>query len=253
MQNEIPNRAPPLPKEVLHAMIGYALFKKWNHMALTLLLAYHGLLRSGELLSLQVKHVSIHQPKGPAVISLGLTKSGKRQGAAESVTVYSEDLCRRLHQWVNCFPPSASLAGPAHKWRKTFSDILKSLGFEQWDFRPYSLRRGGATDMFKHEGKFDRLLVVGRWQSSRTARVYLNEGLSVLAELKLPWSRFATTLKSQYLTSLRQPLPNLEPGISKKRQARGTWKKSRAQKRERGGLEYLFCFLMATSSHRAIH
>eukprot|EP00438_Fugacium_kawagutii_P017133 Skav204407 [mRNA] locus=scaffold4169:259801:260283:+ [translate_table: standard] len=102
--NEVPNRAPPLPLEVLRAMTGYALFKKWPHIALTLLLGYHGLLRTGELLSITPEHVSIGKPKGPAVISLGWTKSGKRHGAAESITIHAEDVCRRLYQWLQTAP-----------------------------------------------------------------------------------------------------------------------------------------------------
>eukprot|EP00438_Fugacium_kawagutii_P014128 Skav213974 [mRNA] locus=scaffold2200:265560:270087:+ [translate_table: standard] len=96
---EVPNRAPPFPKEVVEAMAGYALFKKDPLFALSLLLAFHGLLRTGELLQVSRSHVSITQPKGPAVVSLGLTKSGKRTGAAESVSIHDEDVCRRLFQW----------------------------------------------------------------------------------------------------------------------------------------------------------
>lgn len=98
--HEVPNRAPPLPLDVLYAMVGYALFKHQPHMALTLLLGFHGLLRTGEILSITPQHITITKPKGPAVISLGWTKSGKRHGAAESVTIHAEDVCRRLYQWV---------------------------------------------------------------------------------------------------------------------------------------------------------
>ena len=52
----------------------------------------------GKLLSLTAAQVSVAQPKGPAVLSVGLTKAGKRQGAAESVTIHVEDVRRRLFQ-----------------------------------------------------------------------------------------------------------------------------------------------------------
>eukprot|EP00438_Fugacium_kawagutii_P030551 Skav236000 [mRNA] locus=scaffold348:439265:442676:+ [translate_table: standard] len=223
--HEVPNRAPPLPLDVLYAMVGLADFQENPGMALTLLLAYHGLLRTGELLSLKVQHVSISKAKGPAVLSLGLTKSGKRQGAAESVTVYNEDVCRRLFQWVSVFPAHTLLAGPSHAWRKQFAHLIEKLGFSTWDFRPYSLRRGGATQMFKSFGSFDRLLVSGRWQSARTARIYVNEGLAVLAEMTLPWTPFSRNLRAQYLKSLTSPLPKLEPGPLRSAQCRGTRKR----------------------------
>ena len=38
--NEIPNRAAPLPKEEIYAMVGYALFKEWPDFAITLLLGF---------------------------------------------------------------------------------------------------------------------------------------------------------------------------------------------------------------------
>lgn len=225
---EVPNRAPPFPLEVVQCLSGYGLFKEQPLMTLSILLAFFGLLRTGELLSLQAKQVSISKAKGPAVISLGLTKAGKRQGAAESVTIYSEDVCRRLFQWVQTHPPHAFLTGPAHLWRKTFSAYLSACGFAQWDFRPYSLRRGGATDVFKKQPQFDKLLVLGRWQSAKTARVYLNEGMAVLAELKLPWSPLARNMAAQYLKSLCRPLPPLEPSPKVKSQGKrkGTTKKS---------------------------
>ena len=42
-------------------------------------------LRSGELLALKNSHIYMTGPKAPAVISLGMTKGGKRMGASESV------------------------------------------------------------------------------------------------------------------------------------------------------------------------
>ena len=215
--NETPNRAPPLPVEAVFALAGYAVFKNWHHMALTILVAFYGLLRTGEMLHLKCQHISITSPRGPAVVSLGWTKGGKRSGAAESVTIYNEDVCRRLFQWVQANPKNSLLAGPSHIWRKQFAELLSGLQFDKWDFRPYSLRRGGATDMFKTQGTFERLMVLGRWQSQKTARVYVNEGMSVLAELKLPWTKFTLNFKAQYLRSLTLPLPKLEQGPKRPR------------------------------------
>ena len=70
-------------------------------------------------------------------------------------------------------------------YRAHFSRLLKELHLEAFGFRPYSLRRGGATFWFQRHGSFGRLLVQGRWQAAKTARVFLNEGLALLAELLL--------------------------------------------------------------------
>ena len=241
--HEVPNRAPPFSIDHLHVLVGYCLFKGEPLMGLSLLLGFHALLRTGELLGLQARNVSVRSPKGPAVISLGLTKAGKRQGAAESVTVHSQDICRRLHQWVSQATPTASLTGPSHSWRKHFNLLLTAVGFDQADYRPYSLRRGGATHYFQVFPTFDKLLLLGRWQSSSTARIYVNEGLAVLTELRVPLSPFSRTLRSQYTRSLTQTLPKLErqkkpSGTKKPSQHRGRWMKAKkSQKRmcHRGG------------------
>ena len=53
--------------------------KEMPLMALSLRVAFFGLLRRGELLNLKAKDVFLPSPKGPAVLSLGLTKAGARQ------------------------------------------------------------------------------------------------------------------------------------------------------------------------------
>ena len=192
---------------------------------------------------LTASHVSDSRPTGPAVISLGLTKGGKRQGCAESVTLYGEDICRRLFQWCKTASPRDSLTGPSHIWRRQFADALKALQFDQWDFRPYSLRRGGATHQFRQHGVFDRLVVHGRWQAIRTARLYVNEGLAVLAELRLVWNPFSRNLRTQYHTSLTQKLPPLEPAPRSRTQRRGAWKDKKKHRKNRTlrrkGLDFL--------------
>eukprot|EP00435_Cladocopium_sp_Y103_P013778 s336_g3.t1 len=85
--NEVPCRAPPLTEPVLRAMVGWAVFHQEFNFGLSLLVGFHGLLRSGELLALQNWQIHMASPGKPAVLNLGLTKSGKRQGAAESVTL----------------------------------------------------------------------------------------------------------------------------------------------------------------------
>lgn len=77
---------------------------------------------------------------------------------------------------------------------------------------------------------------VGTMAECSYREALFNEGLSVLAELQLPWSRFAKTFKTQYLTSLSKALPKLELGSSKKTQSRGHWKRPK----RRGECE-IFC------------
>ena len=63
--------------------------------------------------------------------------------------------------------------------------MLKELGVESWGFRPYSLRRGGATSLFVKVGSLDRVLLMGRWTAIKTAKICLNSGLAMLADIQI--------------------------------------------------------------------
>jgi hypothetical protein len=169
-QQEIPNRAPPLPEVVLHAMVGQAIMRQDPQFALSLLLSFYGMLRTGELLSLLSRQVEVSSDDGPAVISLGMTKGGQRQGASESITVTVHDVVRRLRVWKAS--PKVKLTESPKAWRGKFAESISALGLTSFQFRPYSLRRGGATFWFSKRGSLDRLLIHGRWQTPKTARIY---------------------------------------------------------------------------------
>ena len=159
-QNEMPNRAPPMPETVAHAMVGRALLQNDPEFGLSILLGFYGMMRTGELLNVSPKQVEVSSKDGPAVLSLGLTKSGKRQGASESITVSVFDVVRRLYQWkATSKKPLVQSSG---QWRAKFTDTLKELGLQKFEFRPYSLRRGGATFWFLKHGSFDRFMAQGR-------------------------------------------------------------------------------------------
>ena len=55
-------------------------------------------------------------------------------------------------------------------------------------YRPYGGRRGGATEFFRRSGSLEANLFRGRRSSIRTARAYIVEGMSLLAQhlLALP-------------------------------------------------------------------
>jgi len=67
-----------------------------------------------------------------------------------------------------------------------FVQCLSALGLSDFNFRPCSFRRGGEIHRFSKHGSLDRVIVLGRWQAQRTARVYINEGLAVMAEMAIP-------------------------------------------------------------------
>ena len=227
--HELPNRAPPLPEKVMLSMVGYNLFHERPLFALSLLLGFYTMLRTGELLGVQRRHVFMHNSRSPAVISLGYTKAGQRQGALESVTCGVTEVLRRLWAWKTGRSDSQSLTPSPHHWRTTFHDTLTALNLADLGFRPYSLRRGGATFWFNKHHSFEKLLVQGRWAAAKTARIYLNEGLAVLAEMKVPWKSLQPFL-NVYYSSLPSPLPQLEQTRRPSRPGRGKQQGSRRNK-----------------------
>ena len=208
--NEIPNRAPPLPESALHAMVGHAFSHNRPLFGLSLLLGFYGMLRTGELLTVQPGHLTQNKANEPVVLSLGFTKGGKRQGAAESITVGVQVVTRLLWAWKETFHPRSLLCPPPHVWRKMFAETVESLGFAKFQFRPYSLRRGGSTFWFGQHASLDRLLVQGRWASQKTARIYVNEGLALLAELQLPWDKTNSHFLTEYSRMCHRPLTKLD-------------------------------------------
>ena len=218
--HEIPNRTPPFPEVILHALAGRAFFLNDETFGLSLLVAFYGMLRTGELLGLDSSKISMNGPTQPAIISLGFTKAGQRQGAAESVTITVLPVLRLLWEWLNKCPPRTSLCPAPHKWRKKFQDYLEALHLEGWEFRPYSLRRGGATFWWGKHGSLDKLLISGRWTAIKTARLYINEGVATLAEMSIP-TRPLVTYVSQYTTAHQRLGRKLERTLTSSQGGRG--------------------------------
>ena len=144
------------------------------------------MLRTGELLSLRSRHVQFNSTGRKVLISLGFTKGGKRAGAAESVIVGYDIPVQFALCWKKLASSTTSLTPSPAKWRTLFSNALDALKLSEFSFRPYSLRRGGATWWFSKHQSLDQLMVQGRWQAQKTARIYVNEGLALLAEMSIP-------------------------------------------------------------------
>ena len=205
--HEVPSRAPPLTESILHAMVGWAVFHEHLSFALSLLVGFHGLIRTGELLGIQAWQIHMTSASQPAVINLGLTKSGKRQGAAESITLTDQTVLRLLWGWKQHASPHTFLTDKPHVWRDLFATCIEQVKLTPWEFRPYSLRRGGATHYFVKSGSLDRVLMMGRWTAIKTAKVYLNSGLAMLSDLQIPIS----LLRPFHTVFTNWIKPSLEP------------------------------------------
>ena len=183
---EVPARAPPLTAEIVLGMAGWCLAHDHLTMGALLLLGFHCLLRTGELLQLCPKDFLLGESTG--LVTLQSSKSGLRNNAKESVTIhdcFTLELVRTMLEvklsqglsQVPCWSQSGTV------FRDLFARILSHLHLSGLNFRPYSLRRGGATLEMQVHGLMERVLVRGRWKNSSVARIYICDGLSMLPSL----------------------------------------------------------------------
>ena len=132
--NEVPERAPPMSESVLMAMVGWSVMHEHYDLALTLLVRFHGLLRTGELLGLQAWQINVTSGISPAVVSLGLAKSEKRQGAAESITISERSVLRWLWLGKQSAGHHDFLTAKPNVWRQMLSERLSNLNLSPWHF-----------------------------------------------------------------------------------------------------------------------
>jgi len=186
-RQELPARAPPIPEMWVLAMSCLALRRGWRDMAVVIPVAFYGLLRTLEAASLLVQHCTAAARGGKWVLELGLTKGAQRRGALESVVVAHPIACALLAAAVKDQKPGTFLLQRSMaEFRRNFQSLLWELGLSHLKLQPYSLRRGGATRLFRESGSFDEVAETGRWGHTTTAKVYINEGLATLSQLNLP-------------------------------------------------------------------
>jgi hypothetical protein len=183
-------------------MAGIALSTGCCGLAACLLAGFDGFLRSTEMMSLTAAQINISQEG--ALIVLPLTKSGQRRGGPETVLIRDPQAVQLL--WMACrtsrdaTQPLSVL--PPQTLRKWFSWALAQLHVSHMGFMPYSVRRGGATHAFSSCHNLGQILMQGRWEDSKTARIYITEGALFLTRNALPQE--AVTECGHFVEVLRQ-------------------------------------------------
>ena len=185
---EIPSRAPPITWALVKSMAAYEWEQENYEMSATLLLSFHCLLRTGEFLKVCADDFSLGRSSG--VLALRNTKSGIRHNADEAISITDTLVLeiirilveiRRKHNLGSLPLWSQS----AVQFRRRFNVLCSLMDLEKHQFRPYSLRRGGATHYFQIHHSMEACLIRGRWESSRVARLYISDALSHLPAIKL--------------------------------------------------------------------
>ena len=161
--------------DMVHAMAGY--FAAQGHLggALMLLVSFNCILRIAEMCSLRPTDCTITSTS--VLLVLSNTKIGSRVGMHEQVTCTDPWLAPRLARLAKDTAPGQPLLGMnGFKFRRLWKKGRAALGLPP-KFTPYGVRRGGATALFKHCGRYDKVSEKGRWSSLKAMRGYINAAL----------------------------------------------------------------------------
>ena len=184
-------------------LVGYCiLVLKQLRLGVVLWLAFTFFLRTTEFLSLTKQGISFDENSGIIVLNLGLTKSGRRLGLHEGVTLKHKGLARLLSLAVQHLGPDDKLLNISdYQFRRIFGGLLSKFDLSDVLYKPCSLRRGGATHMMSTCNDLQRVQIIGRWSDAKTARVYVQEAMAAKAVISQTKSQKALFKKYDDLLS----------------------------------------------------
>ena len=181
---ELPSRAPPFTPLLLYGLAQAAVNHGWVDLAVLLILGFHTFARAGELFQAKAGDFVLGSVSG--TWTLPLYKSGQRQGVTESILITDPFVVVLLRNFLSSLSPGDPLSKVAGgTQRKRLNDLLLFLRIP-FPFRMYSIRRGGATHAYRTTNNIAAICVKGRWNSVKTARLYICDAVAQLTELQLP-------------------------------------------------------------------
>ena len=185
-----------MPANVCLALVWWALETMQDvRLAASLALAFHCMLRTGEMLAVTPANVSINADHC-GVVALPFTKIGQRLGTQEAVSFNEPIVGLLLARACSQCPPQLPLLHSALEFRRSFAFGCQQIGVSNLNLKPYSLRRGGASHDFATLGNIQRTLHRGRWSSIATGRLYIKEGLALQTQMRLTKEGEAKVSKS---------------------------------------------------------
>ena len=181
---ELPARAPPLTLDAVQALAGLACEIGFERVGAGLMLAFHCFLRTGELLMVRAGDFEFDRRCRSGVVNLHVTKGGVRRVQQEMVTIDDAELVQWLARLCGAMLPGDTLIDVSQsRFRSIFVDLCLTLQLAAVRYKPYSLRRGGATYHYRRYGNLDATALRGRWACFRTARIYVTDGLAAQQEI----------------------------------------------------------------------
>ena len=100
------------------------------------------------------------------------------------MTVDDQWLVKQLRRRCQVlWPGDLLLPITPRQYRALFDAAIRALELPP-DFKPYSLRRGGASQHFQRNGNLDMTMETGRWGNVQTAKTYVNAALMDLVTIQ---------------------------------------------------------------------
>lgn len=175
-----PTQAPPVPEAVCYALVFVIHVCASPSEALALLLGFVGLLRIGEALALRASDVvfsAIDKGRQAAVLILRRTKRGAPM--SERVVPLNDRIVCYLRRYLK----TENLNGEDLLCRTSYSRVARALAqgsavlnVSDMQLRTHSFRRGGATALAMRGVSFADIMLMGRWASERSCKLYIQRG-----------------------------------------------------------------------------
>ena len=152
------------------------------------LTSFHCLLRVGEMTNLRKSDIALQNDDrlGVSAFKGALRLRKTKTGPNQWVTVRDESIYQLLQAVTvglakedRVFPFSAST------FRRSLRSTCLELGIST-PYVPHSLRHGGATKLHLEGMPVEDIMLRGRWQSSKSARRYIQSGQALLLSISAP-------------------------------------------------------------------
>ena len=181
---ELPCRALPFTPLLLYALAQAAFNRGWRDTTVLLILGFHTFGRSGELFQARCKDCVLSSTS--ETWKLPLSKSRQHSRNVESILLHDLFVCVAAQNFIRGKSPGdlLSLCSPQTQLKR-LSELWEGVGLST-PCRWYSVCRGGATHKFRQSGNIGQISLRGRWNSQKTAKSYICEGVAKLTELQLP-------------------------------------------------------------------
>lgn len=202
---------PPLTLELTCALSATAALSGEWRAGVAIYLAFHGLLRISEFLSLKTQDVAVSGDLRLGLVAkhVSLRLRTTKTGPNQFVTLHDPAVLKLLDFVLDRTPPGGTLFPYSpHVFRRLFKSFCSTLGLSA-GYVPHSLRHGGATFLHLKGTPIEDILLRGRWSSNKSARRYIQAGRALLLSVEVPvrvaelGARMLPDFFSIFISSLR--------------------------------------------------